>query len=579
MKERKGKTLRVRKKLGEMLIDAEVLNEDQLRHFLDEQKKTGMKLGKLLIQQGILSETQMVDLLSQQLKIEKYHPDKYPVDLNLAQVFAADIAQKNQVAPLKKKGRLLTIAMTDPVDINALDYIESLTNDEVETVVCTERELNQLIGQIYGMQSGLGGVLESLEELKFDSGVDAEVAAEYTDDLQVSPSSIMGMAEEAPIVRLVNSIISQAVREGASDIHLSPQMKNVQVRFRIDGRLHEVPAPPKQMFLPIISRIKILANMDIATSRIPQDGRFTVKMENKEINVRVSSIPTIYGENLVLRLLDMGSGVYSLDRLGMVKEDRDKIESIINKPYGMILSSGPTGSGKSTSLYAIIKEINRPDIHIITLEDPVEYRVEKVRQVQLNRKAGMTFASGLRSILRQDPDVIMVGEIRDGETAGISVQAALTGHRVLSTVHTNDAAGAITRLIDMGIERFLVSSVLLATFAQRLIRTICPYCMERYRPNEKIVAGWGLEVDGANFQRGRGCPACMGTGYRGRTGIFEIVLNDEEVQDMILRGIPAQEITRLLKQNGKLRTLKDDAMSKVLSGVTTIEEASAAVMV
>jgi type IV pilus assembly protein PilB len=562
-----------------MLIDAEVLNEDQLRHFLDEQKKTGMKLGKLLIQQGILSEAQMVDLLSQQLKIEKYHPDKYPVDLNLAQVFAADIAQKNQVAPLKKKGRLLTIAMTDPVDINALDYIEALTNDEVETVVCTERELNQLIGQIYGMQSGLGGVLESLEELKFDSGIDAEVAAEYTDDLQVSPSSIMGMAEEAPIVRLVNSIISQAVREGASDIHLSPQMKNVQVRFRIDGRLHEVPAPPKQMFLPIISRIKILANMDIATSRIPQDGRFTVKMENKEINVRVSSIPTIYGENLVLRLLDMGSGVYSLDRLGMVKEDRDKIESIINKPYGMILSSGPTGSGKSTSLYAIIKEINRPDIHIITLEDPVEYRVEKVRQVQLNRKAGMTFASGLRSILRQDPDVIMVGEIRDGETAGISVQAALTGHRVLSTVHTNDAAGAITRLIDMGIERFLVSSVLLATFAQRLIRTICPYCMERYRPNEKIVAGWGLKVDGANFQRGRGCPACMGTGYRGRTGIFEIVLNDEEVQDMILRGIPAQDISRLLKQKGKLRTLKDDAMSKVLSGVTTIEEASAAVMV
>ena len=278
---------------------------------------------------------------------------------------------------------------------------------------------------------------------------------------------MMGMAEEAPIVRLVNSIISQAVREGASDIHLSPQMKNVQVRFRIDGRLHEVPAPPKQMFLPIISRIKILANMDIATSRIPQDGRFTVKMENKEINVRVSSIPTIYGENLVLRLLDMGSGVYSLDRLGMVKEDRDKIESIINKPYGMILSSGPTGSGKSTSLYAIIKEINRPDIHIITLEDPVEYRVEKVRQVQLNRKAGMTFASGLRSILRQDPDVIMVGEIRDGETAGISVQAALTGHRVLSTVHTNDAAGAITRLIDMGIERF-----------PRLVGAACHLCPE-----------------------------------------------------------------------------------------------------
>jgi type IV pilus assembly protein PilB len=454
-----------------------------------------------------------------------------------------------------------------------------LTNHEVEPVVCTERELNQLIGQVYGMQSGLGGVLESIEELKIDSGADADtVAGPATDDLQVS--SLQGMAEEAPIVRLVNSIISQAVREGASDIHLSPQLKNVQVRFRIDGRLHDVPAPPKPMFLPIISRIKILANMDIATSRIPQDGRFTVKMENKEINVRVSSIPTIYGENLVLRLLDMGAGVYSLDRLGMSRDDKDKIDSIINKPYGMILSTGPTGSGKSTSLYAIIKEINRPDIHIITLEDPVEYRVERVRQVQLNRKAGMTFASGLRSILRQDPDVIMVGEIRDGETAGIAVQAALTGHRVLSTVHTNDSAGAITRLIDMGIEPFLVSSVLLVSFAQRLVRTICTYCKEPYKPNPKVMDAWGLNgVKEGQFQRGRGCPACMGTGYRGRTGIFEILLNDDMVQDMILRGASAQEINRAAKQAGRLRSLKEDAVIKVLNGVTTLEEAASAVMV
>jgi len=562
-----------------MLVEAKLLTDEQLRQALTDHKKSGLKLGKYLIQQGTLTEYQIISALSQQLKIEKYHPDKYPVDINLVQIVPSDIAQKYQVAPLKKKGHLLTVAMVDPVDINAQDAIEMLTNHEVEPVVCTERELNQLIGQIYGMQSGLGGVLESIEELKIDSGADADAGAgPSTDDLQVS--SLQGMAEEAPIVRLVNSIISQAVREGASDIHLSPQLKNVQVRFRIDGRLHEVPAPPKPMFLPIISRIKILANMDIATSRIPQDGRFTVKMENKEINVRVSSIPTIYGENLVLRLLDMGAGVYSLDRLGMAKDDKDKIDSIINKPYGMILSTGPTGSGKSTSLYAIIKEINRADIHIITLEDPVEYRVERVRQVQLNRKAGMTFASGLRSILRQDPDVIMVGEIRDGETAGIAVQAALTGHRVLSTVHTNDSAGAITRLFDMGIEPFLVSSVLLVSFAQRLVRTICTYCKEPYKPNEKVVEAWGLNgVKDGQFQRGRGCPACMGTGYRGRTGLFEILLNDELVQDMILKGASAQEINRAAKQTGKLRTLREDAVIKVLNGVTTLEEAASAVMV
>jgi len=571
--------VKVRKKLGEMLVEAKLLTDEQLRQALTDHKKSGLKLGKYLIQQGTLTEYQIISVLSQQLKIEKYHPDKYPVDINLVQIVPSDIAQKYQVAPLKKKGHLLTVAMVDPVDINAQDAIEMLTNHEVEPVVCTERELNQLIGQIYGMQSGLGGVLESIEELKIDSGADADAGAgPSTDDLQVS--SLQGMAEEAPIVRLVNSIISQAVREGASDIHLSPQLKNVQVRFRIDGRLHEVPAPPKPMFLPIISRIKILANMDIATSRIPQDGRFTVKMENKEINVRVSSIPTIYGENLVLRLLDMGAGVYSLDRLGMAKDDKDKIDSIINKPYGMILSTGPTGSGKSTSLYAIIKEINRADIHIITLEDPVEYRVERVRQVQLNRKAGMTFASGLRSILRQDPDVIMVGEIRDGETAGIAVQAALTGHRVLSTVHTNDSAGAITRLFDMGIEPFLVSSVLLVSFAQRLVRTICTYCKEPYKPNEKVVEAWGLNgVKDGQFQRGRGCPACMGTGYRGRTGLFEILLNDELVQDMILKGASAQEINRAAKQAGRLRTLKEDAVRKVLNGVTTLEEAASAVMV
>jgi len=568
--------LRTRKKLGEILIDVKLLTEDQLERALTGQKKTGLRLGEYLIQQGIVREDQLIDILSKQLKIDKYSPDKFPTDPDVAGMIPLDVCQKNKVLPLKRKKNLLIVAMCDPMDINTLDMVESITNMEVEPVVSSEREMNQLIRLMYGMQSGFVKELEEMNEVEIN--IETEVADHQ--DIEVQVSSLQNQAEEPPIVRLVNSIISQAVREGASDIHISPEAHTVQLRFRIDGKLHEVPSPPKHMILPIISRIKILANMDIAVSRMPQDGRFTVKMENKEINIRVSSLPTIYGENLVLRLLDMGAAVYTLDRLGMSEEDMEKIKSVIARPYGMILSTGPTGSGKSTSLYSILKKINQPDINIITLEDPVEYRMAKVRQIQLNRKAGMTFAGGLRSILRQDPDVIMVGEIRDAETAGISTQAALTGHKVLSTVHTNDAAGAITRLTDMGIEPFLVSSVLLVSFAQRLIRTNCPYCTESYKPPEEALAVWGLDkVENANFQRGRGCPQCLNTGYRGRTGIFEVLVNDETIQQMILEGRTAQEITKKARRAGKLRTLKDDAASKVARGITTLEEAALTVMV
>jgi len=568
--------MQTKKRLGEMLIESNMLTQEQLQQALAEQKKAGLKLGQYLVRRGIVSENQIVTVLSQQVKIDKYHPDKYPVDVGLAHLISVDFAQKNQLAPLRKKGRLLTIAMTDPLDINTLDNIEVMTDSEVEPVVCTERELNQLINSVYGMQSRIGDVLESMEiESQTDEKKGVEEAAE-----EVQVASLQDMAEEAPVVRLVNSIFAQAVREGASDVHISPQKDNLQVRFRIDGKLHEVPSPPKTLFLPIVARIKILSNMDITVSRIPQDGRLTMRVEKKEINVRVSTLPTIYGENIVLRLLDMSTGVYTLTRLGMVPEDIEKIETMIHKPYGMILSTGPTGSGKSTSLYAILNELNRPDINIITLEDPVEYRINNIRQVQLNRKAGMTFAGGLRSILRQDPEVIMVGEIRDQETAGISVQAAQTGHRVLSTLHTNDAAGAITRFIDMGIEPFLVASVLLVSFAQRLVRTNCSYCAESYQPSPKALIAWGLDkAENATFRKGKGCYQCMNTGYKGRTGIFEVLVNDELMQDMILRKKSAQEITREAVLAGKLRTLKDDAAAKVLAGITTLEEAASAVLV
>ncbi|HLZ19198.1 MAG TPA: ATPase, T2SS/T4P/T4SS family, partial [Smithellaceae bacterium] len=500
-----------KKRLGEMLVENNLITEDRLKQALIDQKKAGLKLGQFLTRQGIVSEQQIIDMLSQQLKIAKYHPDNYPLAVELSSYVPVEVAQKYLVAPLRKKGRLLTIAIVDPLDINALDYIEVLTNSEVEPVVCSERELNQLISSLYGTQSGLGSIMENMEIKSQD-----EVQEEATPDKEeVQVASLQDLAGEAPVIRLANSIFAQAIRDGASDVHISPQQNSVQLRFRIDGKLLEVPSPPKSLFLPIIARMKILANMDITVSRIPQDGRFTLKLDKKEINVRVSSIPTIYGENMVLRLLDTSGGVYSLDRLGMIQSDMDKIESVCNKPYGMVLSTGPTGSGKSTSLYAILNAINKPDINIMTLEDPVEYRINNIRQIQLNRKAGMTFASGLRSILRQDPDVIMVGEIRDGETAAISVQAAQTGHRVLSTVHTNDAAGAIARFIDMGIEPFLVSSVLLVSFAQRLVRTVCPYCKEQYIPTEKAYSALGITPDEdqkAVFQKGKGCYQCKNTG-------------------------------------------------------------------
>ena len=450
--------MKVRNKLGQMLIEAGILTDDQLKQALLEQAKAGngLRLGQFLTRKGLVGEQVLVEMLSRQLNIRKYEPDNVPIDPSLTQLIPLDFVQKHQIAPLRKKGRLLIVCTTDPLDIAGLDAVEMLTNCEVEPEVCTEREMAQLISGLYGIQSGLGGMLETME---IDIKAEKEKEKEEQDVLL---TSLQSMAGEAPVIRLVNTIFAQAVREGASDVHISPQQHTVQVRFRIDGKLHDVPSPSKTAFLPIVARIKILANMDITVSRQTQDGRFTLIMDRKEINVRVSSIPTIYGENMVMRFLDTSSGVYSLDGLGMTKENIRKIQSIINKPYGMILSTGPTGSGKSTSIYAILNELNRPDSDIMTLEDPVEYRIDNIRQVQLNTKAGMTFASGLRSILRQDPDIIMVGEIRDPETAAIAVQAAQTGHRVLSTVHTNDAAGAISRFIDMDVEPFLISSVLLA---------------------------------------------------------------------------------------------------------------------
>ena len=558
-----------RRKLGEMLAEAGLLKPAELAQAIEACAAANLRLGEYLCSRGLIREDQLVELLGRQLKVMRYDPERYPIDMALAAVLPVDTAQRLQVVPLRRRDGTLELGMGDPSDLDAIDAVEQLTHSEVIPVICTDREINQLTNSLYGSFAGLGGAVEGGEPA-------ASVLPSMAEDVEVG--SLKNMAEGAPVIRMVNWILSQAVREGASDIHISPETNHVQLRFRIDGKLREVPAPPKNLHLSIVSRIKILSQMDIAISRIPQDGRFTVRLDNREINVRVSTIPTTNGENLVLRLLDMGAFNYSLFDLGMSDRDRDLLASVIQAPYGMILSTGPTGSGKTTTLYAMLKELNHPDVHIITIEDPVEYRVAKIRQIQLNTKAGMTFASGLRSILRQDPDIIMVGEIRDAETARIATQAALTGHRVLSTVHTNDAAGAITRLIDMGIEPFLVSSVLLVSFAQRLVGKVCPHCAVRAEPSARCRAFWGIpERESIAFMQAKGCPRCQQTGYQGRTGIFEVLMIDDMIRELIARKSTTLEINQAARAAGRLRTLKEDALGKLRAGLTTVEEAMSVV--
>ena len=570
----------MKKKLGEMLVESGILTQEQLDLALENQKRTDMRLGQFLVNGGGISEHQLVSLISRQQRIDRYDPNRHPVDESLKELIPVDFARKNQLVPIRKTDGLLTVAMFDPMDIKALDAAEAESNLEVEAIICTEGELNLLINSLYGSDFGLGEMLGDMNELSFQRADDDDISEEMAaQDLDMS--SLQSLAEGAPVVRFVNNLITQAVREGASDIHISPEKTGLQIRFRLDGKLHNVPGPARGMILPIVSRIKILGNMDISKFRAPQDGRFSVRMNGKEINVRVSVIPTIYGENLVLRLLDTSAGIYDLRYLGITDFDREKIEDVMYKSYGMIVSTGPTGSGKTTTLYSILKQINQPDINIITLEDPVEYRIENIRQTQLNPKAGMTFKDGMRSILRQDPDVIMIGEIRDEETAKVAIQAALTGHRVLSTIHTNNAAGAVTRLLDMDVDAFLIGSVLLSSIAQRLVRKVCPYCKQPYRPPQSALDYWGIadRAEDANFMQAKGCFNCLNTGYKGRTGVFEVLSIDERIQNMILEKQSAHAITRAARENGKLKTLKENAAEKILNGITTIDEAISSIIV
>lgn len=559
-----------RKRLGDMLVEEGLLTAEQLTQTLAAQKGSGLKLGDYLIDHNIVDEEQIIKMLSNQLHLERYDPEHHPVDAALAAIIPRELASQYQVAPLSKDAFVVRIAMVDPMNIAALDAVEKHIDMEVEPLICARSDFPLLLNGIYGMHSAVSEALYGLDE-------DVQVSSEESETEVIGAAK--DMADAAPVIRLVNSILRQAVQGGASDIHISPEKNRPQIRLRIDGKLHEIPPPPRTILPGVISRLKVLANMDIANTRIPQDGRFNIRIDNKEVNIRASTLPTIYGENLVLRLLYVSAGALPLAKLGLDGDDLEKIRHMSRQPYGLILSVGPTGSGKSSTLYAVLQELIAPEINVVTLEDPVEFRMDGVRQVQLNRRAGMTFASGLRSILRQDPDIILVGETRDRETAEITMQSALTGHLVLSTLHTNDAVSTITRLEHMEIERFIIATSTLGIIAQRLLRRLCPHCAEPFEPTPEILAYWGLsKIADPDFRKPKGCSLCLSSGYKGRIGIFEILLVDEAVQEMIVQRMSSTEMSKILRDQGKLTLLREVAARKVAAGVTSFEEAARTVL-
>jgi type IV pilus assembly protein PilB len=541
---------------------------------LRNHKNMHMKLGEWLIKNGHLTERQIIDAVSQQLHLSVYSPDRYAQNPDLAQLLPKDIASKKKIVPLESSRNVLELAVLDPMDVQTLDLVTRLTGMDVEPVICAEKDFQPLFERIYGgiLQAEEMPHAESTLSSDFENiDIDASVC-KGQDDSSYSDSYLISLAEDAPIVRLANSILVHAMVKGASDIHISQDKAAVRVRIRVDGKLLDILAPPKRVFLPLISRLKLLAGIDIAVTRVPQDGRFTFRVGDREVNVRASTLPTVFGEKIVLRLFNqVGSGL-PLGELGMHPPELAKIERAAAKPYGMLLATGPTGSGKTTLLHALLARINRPDINIITLEDPVEYMVSGITQVQLNRKAGMTFASGLRSILRQDPDVIMVGEIRDAETATIAIEAALTGHLVLSTLHANNSVGTVTRLVEMGVEPFLITSTLHVVVAQRLLRRVCQGCKASYVAGEDVRQLLGGPPGPLTLWRGQGCKACSGTGYKGRIGIYEALDMTDPIKDLIIRHASATQIKHAALESGNLRTLQADAAQKVLDGITTVEE-------
>jgi len=543
------------------LIKKGIVSKQQFESAREESKNKGLPINKVLISKGIVKEKDIASVISERLGIPFMDLSDYLIDADVIKLVPESIAQRYKLIPLFKIGQTLTVAMADPQDINALDQVRLKSGCEIDAVLATETDIKNAMDQYYGTSGGVEEVIKQMNEVKRSAPV-----------APASDKELAKMAEDAPVVKLVNMIIIQAVTEKASDIHIEPDEKVLRVRYRVDGILHEVPKPPKDLEAAIISRVKVLASMDIAERRKPQDGRIMMKMQGKDIDMRVSCFPTVYGENIVIRLLDKTSLLLGLSELGMRPEMHKTFDKIIRKPFGIMLVTGPTGSGKTTTLYAALNTINSEEKNIITIEDPVEYQISMIRQTQVNPKAELTFASGLRSILRQDPDVIMVGEIRDSETAEIATQAALTGHLVFSTLHTNDASGAITRLADMGIEPFLISDAVIGVLAQRLVRVICPKCKEKLVPTDATLKDLKLErSDDLALYHGKGCVKCKDTGYVGRVGIYELLVIDDELRKLIIAKAPADQIKAKAVEMG-MKTLYEDGIAKALAGITSVEE-------
>jgi len=552
-----------RKSLGESLVDEGIITAEQLKKAQDEEKRTGQRLRGALVKLGFMDEEDLVRFISDKLGIPRMELSNYLIDPKIIELVPETLARKYGIVPVLKIGNRLTCAMTDPWNVFAIDEVRGATDLIVEPAVSTEAEIKKALNEHYGAKGSMEDLIKSIDEEKL--GINSKIEPDL--------KKLQGIVEEPVVIKLVNLIVMKAVKEEASDIHIEPEENELKIRLRVDGMLHEIDSPPKHLQSAVISRIKIMANLDIAERRLPQDGRFTIKMEGKEIDVRTSTIPTIYGENVVLRLLDASSAVLGLDQLGFSKAVLEKYSKLIVRPHGIILVSGPTGSGKTTTLYGSLSKINTVEKNIITIEDPVEYKLPGIRQTQVENKIKLTFANGLRSILRQDPDIIMVGEIRDFETAEIAIQAALTGHLVFSTIHTNDAPGAITRLIDMGLEPFLASSSMIGVLAQRLVRKICPECKEKYMPTEEALRDVGLSEgkEKIEFWTGKGCPKCSNTGYKGRIGIYELMIPDEKIKNAIISKAPSNEIRKLAESSGMV-SLMEDGIEKAKSGITTIEE-------
>ncbi|MDA8157766.1 MAG: type IV-A pilus assembly ATPase PilB [Deltaproteobacteria bacterium] len=550
-------------KLGEILVKNGIISAAELNSALEEQKRVGGSIGRQLTKLGFIKDSDLVSFLSKEFGAATVNLLEGEIPESVIKLIPPDLAVKLQVVPFKRQGNTMYLAVSDPTRVEALDDIKFLTGLNIEIVVASENEIASALSKYYNASSIL---TENKDYLN-------SIAIEETNE-EVDISELQRSSSEQPIIKFVNKVLLDAVKMSASDIHIEPYESIVRVRYRMDGKLIEQMKIPGQLKNPIISRLKIMSQMDIAERRLPQDGRIKARMDNKEVDMRVSCLPTLFGEKIVIRVLDKSNLQLDMRKLGFSEEQLIDFKTAIHRPYGMILVTGPTGSGKTTTLYSALSEVNRPDVNISTAEDPVEYNIQGINQVLVNEEIGLTFASALRSFLRQDPDIIMVGEIRDLETAEIAIKAALTGHLVLSTIHTNNASSTISRLINMKVEPFLVASSLNLIIAQRLIRKLCAECKEPYYPDANALAKSGFtnaEIAGKRFYKAKGCPVCNKTGYKGRIAIYEVLNVGDEVKNKIYENSNEFEIQRVAVNNG-MKLLKESAKEKFLDGTTSLEE-------